>query len=247
MPEHFEVKYDGNYERHKILSNWSDEFTEKFKKEIIENIVEDIVNVGIPGDEVAKSHSELCNIFGAWMQGKTTEYDENVFKILEFSLISPNKGFYLVGKKGTCKTTFMKAFRKAVKKYVAQFTDKGFEKVSGFEIQNEFTSYGARKVGYNGFEGGIEKYYKPFHSDTGRAFEVLYIDDFIFEGEAGSASHYGNSSKVAEDVIKARMDNGLLTFISSNFEPDVFSEPVVDRIKESLNVIFITTEESLRK
>ena len=242
-PEEFFVKYDGNFERHKILSSWSEERSENFKKTIIENIVA----VGVPEKEAVENYAELCDVFAAWMLGKTTDYDPGTFKRLQFGSISPNKGFYIMGKKGTGKTTFMCAFRNAVRKYVKQFDYQGFRKVTGFDIKNEFASYGVRKTGYDGFEGGLEKYFKPFHNETGREFEVLYVDDFLFEGEGEGTSYYGNTTKVTEDVIKARMDNGLLTFITSNFAPDSFSEPVVDRIKESMNVIFISSNESFRK
>lgn len=243
MPEHFVVKYDGHYERHKIISSWSEERAEKFKKRIIKNIVA----VGVPEDDAVKNYSELCDIFAAWMQGKTTEYDENKFKRLKFSSISPNKGFYIIGDKGTGKTTFMDAFRSAVRKYVDQFDYQGFQKASGIDIRNEYATYGLRKSGYEGFEGGSEKYIKPMHKETGREWEVLYIDDFLYEGESLSTSHYGNSAMVLEDVIKTRMDKGLLTFITSNFEPEEFSEPVLDRMKESLNLIVINSKESFRE
>lgn len=243
MDGEFVVKYDGKYERHKIISSWPDELAEKFKKTIIENIVA----VGVPEDEAVKNYSELCDVFAAWMQGKTTEYDQDIFKRLKFSSINPNKGFYIIGKKGTGKTTFMGAFRNAVRKYVKQFDYQGFKKITGFDIKNEFASYGVRKSGYYGFEGGIEKYFEVFHKETGREFEVLYVDDFLFEGEGAGTSYYGNSARVTEDVIKARLDNGLLTFITSNFEPSSFSEPVVDRIKESLNIIVIYSEKSFRE
>lgn len=242
-PEELYVKYDGNFERHKILSNWSDEFTGKFKKAIIDGIAA----VGVSEDEAVKNYSELCEIFGSWMQGKTTEYDPRAFTRLKFDSISPQKGFYIMGAKGTGKTTFMVAFRNAIRKFVKQFDYQGFKKVTGFDIKNEFAAYGVRKTGYEGFEGGIEKYFKPYHKETGREYEVLYVDDFLFEDESGSTSYYGNSSKVAEDVIKARMDNGLLTFITSNFGPDSFSEPVVDRIRESMNIIVIFSDESFRE
>jgi predicted ATPase len=145
------------------------------------------------------------------------------------------KGLYLHGNIGSGKTMIMKIFRELM-----SGTEQSFRFINSTEIIQHYTTTGSLDLFYKNEEGMI-----------GRPIR-LCIDEL--GAEVTSASHYGTSINVLQEVLQLRyymFQDGFRTHVTSNLSaPDVslkYGDRVRDRMREMFNQVLLESPKSRRK
>lgn len=151
-----------------------------------------------------------------------------------------NRGILLFGGVGVGKTTLLAAFR--------QNMAFSYRIISCREIESDFSTDGDEVVQKYSFNFPIPVNSNPYgHQELGYCFDDLGTETSV-------SKHYGKAKNVMAEILLNRYDNQLdfrATHITTNLSEseieEIYGTRVLDRIKQSFNIIAFPEDAKSRR